>query len=1147
MSRSPCNCFPISTNLKIACHNVEGVEQKLGEPDYVNYIEQFDIYGMVETWTGANFDFTSYFNSHTVLHSPGIKLSKMGRRSGGVILLIKDSLMKYVTRIDCNFDNTISIKIENGIFYRDRDLIITLTYIPPYNSPYYRNKDTKCAINSVLNHLLHITEKEPNCDHLVLGDFNARIAEWQTPKSNNFEMNYSTKIEKRQRCSKDKEINFFSKNMIELCTVFDLIPLNGNCRGDEEGEFTFSTEQGKSVVDFLLMSEDLFQDNSFCFHVNEDRIESDHFPIQFIMPVRTKCNQNIHKTMFKTHTKLCWNHEKKDIFCENISNGPFEEKLKIASEMIDLDVDSAISMFNKIVTKAADCMKKVVRVPKSIIIHKKWFDDECKKTKAKARNAKKFHKITRKKTDLQDYYRLKSEYKKIRRDKRNKYKSDTKAQLLRELKNGQKFWNIINKTKQRRYIQPNIDMLTWKEYFEQLLNDGQSVNNASSKESEIYNQDFVNDIELDKEITQEEVMTSIHNLKSDKACGIDSICGEFLKFSEMRLVPFLTKLYNRIYDNLHYPEAWNCSIITPIYKKGEKTDPNNYRGISLLSVTSKVFTAILHNRLYQWTEKNEKLSTEQAGFRRNFSTIDHIFTLVSIIQHRMQLNKGKLYAAFIDYNKAFDQVDRGKLWTRLYTLNISTKMIRMIQAIYKTVKACVRWEGCLSESFMCLRGVKQGCILSPLLFSMLIDEVANFVYEKGRHGIQLIPNSKEIFSLLFADDVILLSTTPQGLQNQINNLTNKSKELGLTVNLQKSKVMVFRKGGFLSKHEQWKLDGKKLEVVNSYNYLGYLITTKISYEEACEELVRKSKGKILDIFKTMWSLGNINTSIFFQLYDCQIKPMVLYGSEIWGNFVSEILEASHLFALKRLLSVGEKTPNTLIYGETGRYAMNIDATISTVRYWLRISKLPPTRLPNQVLQLLYRNIDQIDRLKKENWLTKIRRCLVDNGFSEVWEAKGTQNEKAFVKHLKDKLIENFIDNWKTKLMNSDRFFTYRIFKSDFGREFYLDDLTIKRFRDCMIRFRLGINDLGVNRRYNYNERERYCPFCPNELEDEIHFLFVCEKYTDLRVKYLSGCYEFQNVIFLQDPNVNIIRKTAMYIFYSLKLREQCLEKLTETV
>ena len=129
-----------------------------------------------------------------------------------------------------------------------------------------------------------------------------------------------------------------------------------------------------------------------------------------------------------------------------------------------------------------------------------------------------------------------------------------------------------------------------------------------------------------------------------------------------------------------------------------------------------------------------------------------------------------------------------------------------------------------------------------MLFSLFINEIAPSVEQQGMHGIQLLPGLVEIFLLFFADDIVLISDTPRGLQNcQVDVLSSACKDLFLHINTDKTKVMVFRKRGFLGKHEKWHLDGKNIEVVNEYTYLGYTFTTKMSVTKGVDVLAAKGK------------------------------------------------------------------------------------------------------------------------------------------------------------------------------------------------------------------------------------------------------------------------------------------------------------------
>ena len=153
------------------------------------------------------------------------------------------------------------------------------------------------------------------------------------------------------------------------------------------------------------------------------------------------------------------------------------------------------------------------------------------------------------------------------------------------------------------------------------------------------------------DITALEVQDAIRALKCNKAPGPDGLCGEFYKYSDACVVNFLTKYFNKPFDSGMFPLAWSESVIQPLHKKGDKNSPDNYRGISLLNVNGKLYYYVLNKRLTDWVEEHGLINEAQAGFRRNYSTIDHIFTLLALVQRQL-LNHGKLYVAFIDFKKS---------------------------------------------------------------------------------------------------------------------------------------------------------------------------------------------------------------------------------------------------------------------------------------------------------------------------------------------------------------------------------------------------------------------------------------------------------------------------------------------------------------
>ena len=148
-------------------------------------------------------------------------------------------------------------------------------------------------------------------------------------------------------------------------------------------------------------------------------------------------------------------------------------------------------------------------------------------------------------------------------------------------------------------------------------------------------------------------------------------------------------------------------------------------------------------------------------------------------------------------------------------------------------------------------GVKQGCLLSPLMFSFFINELAIEVSKTGKHGIQLITGTFEIFLLLFADDVILLSNTIVGLQNQLDSLKREADRLYLRVNLEKTNIMVFRMGGHFAAREKWLCGNAVVKVTNAYKYLGIIFTTKLSVSAALSDVCKKER-RVWWRFRNQW-------------------------------------------------------------------------------------------------------------------------------------------------------------------------------------------------------------------------------------------------------------------------------------------------------
>ena len=314
-----------------------------------------------------------------------------------------------------------------------------------------------------------------------------------------------------------------------------------------------------------------------------------------------------------------------------------------------------------------------------------------------------------------------------------------------------------------------------------------------------------------------------------------------------------------------------------------------------------------------------------------------------------------------------------------------------IQAIYNNVKACVKSPDGISDKFICTVGLRQGSPLSPILFSLFINEMYNEFKSSNVRGIQLFPDLTEIFLLMFADDIGLISDTVTGLQKQPNILHEYCRDFKLKVNINKTKIMVFKRGGGLSKKEHWSYGGILLEVVKGFTYVVIYFTHRLSFFKMAESSTLKAKKVLNYLFSSFSKLSVLPAKTFFKIFDSKIYPVMLYGAELWGLQFMHCVEQLQIYACKCLLSVRTNSCNLSILGDTSRFPVQIMSSKRCIKYWLCILKMPRTRY----VKLCYEMLLHLDNLGYSNWVTAVRLNLSSNGYGYIWENQHVDNENVF--------------------------------------------------------------------------------------------------------------------------------------------------------
>ena len=296
------------------------------------------------------------------------------------------------------------------------------------------------------------------------------------------------------------------------------------------------------------------------------------------------------------------------------------------------------------------------------------------------------------------YLQLKNRYKILKKEKKKEYDLFVIESILKH-KDTKTLWTTFNKF--RKKAKPNqcpIQPSAWEVFYKSLYSEPVSDNSTFFG--------VLNPI-LDTQIRQSEILQSITSTKSGKAPGPDQISMEFFKNLPQNAFLYLTCLFNKILEQEHIPRSWTNIYMFMLHKKGDKENPINYRGIALLNSILKIFTKILLGRLLIWEEEVQLLPECQSGFRSNRGCEDNIFALSSLTHLQIRLPKPtKVFAAFIDFKRAFDSIPQAKLWSKLNNMGFSPKYIRILKSLYDNIFFKVKAGNSLTNSIKLTEGRK---------------------------------------------------------------------------------------------------------------------------------------------------------------------------------------------------------------------------------------------------------------------------------------------------------------------------------------------------------------------------------------------------------------------------------------------------------
>lgn len=277
-----------------------------------------------------------------------------------------------------------------------------------------------------------------------------------------------------------------------------------------------------------------------------------------------------------------------------------------------------------------------------------------------------------------------------------------------------------------------------------------------------------------------------------------------------------------------------------------------------------------------FVEVNNILSESQFGFRKGYSTVDAVYTLAGLANIHKKMGK-KLYCCYVNLTAAFDMVNREKVFHKLHNSGFSTKVTNLIRELYKDTNMRICDGTKLSRNFWVNRGVKQGCILSPLLFALFMNDVE----ESLKGGADFSPKERKenVNVIMYADDLALVADTSDSMKMMINRLFEYMDRNDLKINMQKTKIMIFNIGrGRLARTDRFFRERKEIERVTKFKYLGINMNQNLSWEGHIKERCTQAKKDISATWGSIMRNKNISEAVKIGVFEAAVNSITLYGA-----------------------------------------------------------------------------------------------------------------------------------------------------------------------------------------------------------------------------------------------------------------------------
>ena len=739
---------------------------------------------------------------------------------GGVIIIYKTDLL--VEEIHHQKGELVSIRIET----HEKPIILTACYRSPNNSSQ--------ANHELIEGLRQIYQKHKNIPIWFGGDFNLPDIDWSS--KNIIGHQYSKKLNE------------------EFLDIFDSVKLT---------QIVEFTTRKKATLDLLLTNRPGLIKNiepTSGFGDHDTAIVADILcHPQKIKPIRRKVN--------------IWKRADLETLKKDVSEGMSE---LITSETTDSPINHLWLRFKDILLKSQS--KHVPTKMTSTRYSQPWFNRDCKRSVRKKDRRYRVYKRTRLDKDWDKY---KDAAKNARKTCTHAYNNFIKENVIDdEDKNNKRFFSFVKSKKSDIMgVSPLLDEGTIH------TNDSDIAEILNNQYASVFSTDDgttpdVNDSEAPTmdtiTFTKNGILKLLKQLDPTKASGPDGISTRMLKECCNEVVEALVLIFSASLKQGKVPDDWKNAIITPLYKGGNKnrSKAENYRPVSLTSVTCKLMEHIVHSHIMRHFDHEHILSDTQHGFRKNRSCetqlIQTVHDLAKAINDQEQID-----SILLDFSKAFDKVCHRKLLHKLNHYGIRGEVLLWITDFLKNRTQCVVVRGTSSKHSAVISGVPQGTVLGPLLFLAYINDM---------------PLETKSKIALFADDSylyrrILSEEDSKSLQMDLDNLVDWEKRWSMEFHPKKCKLLrITNKRKIIEAN--YKIHGQQLELVDKAKYLGVTLTKNLSWNTHVANICAKATNTR---FFLQRNLVKSDKETRLKCYKIFIRPTVEYASTVWDPVGNESL------------------------------------------------------------------------------------------------------------------------------------------------------------------------------------------------------------------------------------------------------------------